>query len=127
MDSESEGLYEIIECLVGIADVGAGEFGIELLRIGEFNIEIDGIHCVHIHGVHIFHQDLCGIAHLDAAIKGLGIAHVNRIEVVSAVAYHGFVIDLVGLIVLENLQNFETVVLVEPHITGRYREYHQRE
>ena len=127
MDLESEGLYKIIECLVGIADVGAGEFGIELQRIGEFNIEIDGIHRVHIHGVHIFHQDLCGIAHLDAAKKGLGIAHVNRIEVVSAVAYHSFVIDLVGLIVLENLQNFETVVLVEPHITGRYREYHHRE
>jgi hypothetical protein len=28
---------------------------------------------------------------------------------------------------LEDLQNFETVVLVEPHFTGRYCEYHNRE
>jgi len=125
-DLESDGLYKIIERLVGISDVGAGEFGIELLRISEFYIETNGIQGVQIHSVHIFHEDLRGVATLDVSIEGLGIAHVNGIVVIiSSVTNDGFVIHPVGLVVLQNLQNLEAIIFVKPHIAGGNGEQQQ--
>jgi hypothetical protein len=112
--------------LVRISDEGAGEFGVELLGIGEFNVESDSVNRIKIHVVHVFQKDLRCITALDVAIEGLGIADVHRIEVVTAVGYHGFVIDLIGLIVLENLQYFKTKIFVKERVARGYCEYQCR-